>query len=214
MEWTIKIILELIETGAIIFATSASIYAINTWKREGLWKKKSEVAEEVLYNCYDINNKIREIRTPISFSTEGKTRQQNSQENVREKEIRDWAYVPIERLNKRREAFLNLEKLKLRCKIFFAPEVIFNIDQILSLQNDIVNASRRFARLSIEYDKLTLMQLQGYENQERINYLLHHIADAEAMLSENYLEEDKVNLVIHNSISNLEKILQREIAGK
>ncbi|HRF74997.1 MAG TPA: hypothetical protein PLJ00_07890 [Chitinophagales bacterium] len=206
--------LDIIESLAIVFAAGTSIYAINTWKREGLWKKRSDLAEEVLLNCYDVNNKLGEIRSPGSFPSEGKTRLENTNENRIEKEIRNWAYVPIERLNNRREPFLNLEKLKLKCKIYFVPEVLVHIDQILNTQNEIINASRRFARLSIEQEKLISIQLHGNENQERINYLQNQIAEAEAILSEDYFDEDKMKKTVKECISHLEKILLGEINAK
>ena len=55
-------------------ASITAIYGINSWRRESKWKRKYELAEEVLANLYESYQSIQIIRSPIGFGGEGETR--------------------------------------------------------------------------------------------------------------------------------------------
>lgn len=63
-------VLKNLDSISVMIASWAAIWGINSWRREAQWKRKYDLAEEVLSLFYESRDKIRFIRSPIVFSEE------------------------------------------------------------------------------------------------------------------------------------------------
>ena len=120
MNW--NLIFNFIESLAIIIASIVAILGINSWRKEAKWKRKYELAEEVLGLFYEAKEVIDYVRFPGSYIGEGSTRKADSHETPDEKEILDRAYITIERLEKHKEVFNRIRTLKFRFLAIFHNE--------------------------------------------------------------------------------------------
>jgi hypothetical protein len=118
----IKMVLEIINTIAIIAASGVAIYGINAWRKEFQGKRKIELAEEVLALFYEARDAISAIRSPLGFQGEGSTRKPQEGESPQEKQARDKAYVVYERFEKRQEVFNKLHSKRYQFMARFGTE--------------------------------------------------------------------------------------------
>lgn len=204
---TVPVIFDVIESIAIIIAAIAASIGINSWLREARWKRRNELAEDVLYNLYDAKNKLSIIRHPISYASEGQSRPKNSVEKASEEQTRNYGYVTVERFNNNSEPFLNLEKLRLRYIVVFGMEKSEGIDEVLSIKNEILSASYIWAKRTIRYDELVNKQLQESDFSIELDRLNSEIEVFSKVIWENYNEVDAINSRVNNSIHKMEKIL-------
>ncbi|VAX19940.1 hypothetical protein MNBD_NITROSPINAE03-974 [hydrothermal vent metagenome] len=139
-----------IATGAAALAAYYSYCGLETWRKELKGKKKFDVAEETLVLVYQARRAISYMRSPLGFSGEGSTRDQNQNEANDEKEIWDSAYVPHERFNKNKETFSKLDVMKYRFEVLFGKELTPPFDAINEAVNRVLMDVNRLGRLMIE----------------------------------------------------------------
>lgn len=204
-------ILNIIESTGIIIASITAIVGLNAWRKEVKWKKRNEVAEEILYNLYDVRDRLRIIRHPFAHPSEGETRPVTKLESVDEKTIRNYAYTSVERYNNNREPFLNLEKLTHRYAIYFGHENASAITNILVLKNEIISASYKYAQHSIERNKLIKQNLGESYIQNQINALDAQIEKYASIIWENYENNDAISSAIDETITNQEIVLNKYV---
>jgi hypothetical protein len=115
-------ILDLIKALSVIVASVVAIYGINTWRRELRGKKEYELAEEVLSLFYRARDIIRAMRSPFAIGGEGSTRKPQDKETAKEKEVRDRAYIVMERFQREKETFDRLHALRFRFMALFGND--------------------------------------------------------------------------------------------
>ena len=138
-----EIILNIIQTICVVIASFTAICGITSWRREAKWKRKYELAEEVLSLFYECKEKISIIRSPFGFVGEGKTRKRGENESPEDSKILDDAYVFIERYEKEKEPFLKLRALKFRFIAVFGKNSEEPFDEIWKIIREIVTAANR-----------------------------------------------------------------------
>lgn len=140
------LIFNIIQSICVITASITAIYGISTWRREAKWKRKYELAEEVLSLFYECKEKISIIRSPMSYVGEGKTRKRNENEKAEETEIMDNAFVFIERYEKEKEPFLKLYTLKFRFIAVFGKQANEPFDEIRKIVNEIMSSANKLGK--------------------------------------------------------------------
>ena len=95
---TLNEIVDIIKSLGVIIASIIAIRGINNWRRESKWKRKYELAEEVLASIYEAHHAIQIIRSPLGFSDEGASRPKKDNETPEETKIYNQAYITRERL--------------------------------------------------------------------------------------------------------------------
>lgn len=138
----LKSVLDILQGISIIIASFSAIISLHAWRREAKWKRKYELAEEVLSLFYDIKDKILLIRSPLAHPEEGKIRPKKEGETQNEKSILDNAYVPFERYNLHKETFQKLFSIKYRFMAVFGKSYSAPFDEITKIINEILNAAR------------------------------------------------------------------------
>jgi hypothetical protein len=140
------LIFNIIQSTCVITTSITAIYGISTWRREAKWKRKYELAEEVLSLFYECKEKISIIRSPMSYVGEGKTRKRNENEKAEETEIMDKAFVFIERYEKEKEPFLKLYILKFRFIAVFGKQANEPFDEIRKIVNEIMFSANKLGK--------------------------------------------------------------------
>ncbi len=204
----LKNYLETIQALAVIIASSVAVYGISSWRRETKWKRKYELAEEVLSCFYDISERFDIIRNPTGYVGEGKTRKRNESESPEESETLDNAYVVVERYEKEKAPFIQLKSLKYRFMVLYGKEAGEPFDDIIRLTNKLFYASRSLGRhyLKDQGRKLTDKQFENHLNK------MHELEDI--FWSDFGEKGDKFKEEVNSAVSKIESICKRIIENK
>ena len=103
--------LSTVEALAVIAASTTAIVGINSWRKEAKWKRKAEVAEEVLLSFYKVRSVFEVIRHPLVGMEE------ISQD--RTDELRSSAAVTTKRYQENMVAFDQLRSLRWKYRVVF-----------------------------------------------------------------------------------------------
>jgi hypothetical protein len=115
---------------AVIIASCTAIYGISSWRREFVGRRRIELSEEILVLFYEARDAIRFMRSPLGYVGEGGSRPFKEGELADEKEIRDQAYVLVERFNKREEIFSKIQASRYRFMAQFGNEAAQPFDDL------------------------------------------------------------------------------------
>jgi len=113
---------DLITSISVAIAAVSFVVGVSAWKREFVGKRRIELAESVLALFYEAEDAIREIRNPLSYGGEGKSRKRADGERDEESQLLDQAYVVFERYEKREKLFAQLRSLKYRVMASFGSK--------------------------------------------------------------------------------------------
>lgn len=150
MDW-----IKVVESISIILASLIAIFGISSWRKEARWKRKYELAEDILSKFYESQQVIKNIRSPFGYSDEGKTRKKNDLETKEESSIYDKAYVAFERFERNKEVIEKLQSLKFRFLTVFGKEHENLFDELTKIINEIFYASREIAGIRLgEYGEM------------------------------------------------------------
>jgi hypothetical protein len=147
IDW--DLIFDVLQNIAIIIASSVAIRGINSWRREAKWKRKYELAEEVLATLYESYHAIKVIRSPLGFGNEGSSRTKSENETTAETEIYNQAYVTRERFERNRKPLEKLHTLKYRFIALHGKEFEEHFDKFSQTMNKIFFASDQIAMVKL-----------------------------------------------------------------
>jgi hypothetical protein len=189
----------LIQSISIIIASAVTVWGINSWRREAKWKRKYELAEEVLSAFYEGREKIQLIRNPFTGVSEGKSRKRKENETSQESEILDSAYVFIERYELHKEPFIRLSSLKFRFMTLYGKNSEQPFIEIQRIVTEIFVAANR---LGNRYWK---DQGRRFADEKKFESHLKQMHDAERIIWADYDQEDKIAARVDNCISKIEE---------
>jgi len=195
----IKMVLEIINTIAIIIASVVAIYGIDAWKKEFSGKRRIELAEDVLALFYEAKDIISAVRSPMGFQGEGSTRKPQEGETPEQKKARDDAYVVFERFGAKQELFSELHSKRYQFMARFGTDKIKPFEDLRRIQIEIIVSARALARI---------WERRGDNEQSEKRRLKH-----EAVIWEE-MEDDEINTRLKKVISDIEAICRPIILGK
>lgn len=105
------------------------------------WKRKTELAEEVLAGFYKARSLFQSARHPLSRGHEGGTRKAEDGETPQQTSRRNAIYAPLERLNKEIDFITELTSLRYRFTALFGTEGDKPFQEIISAYNQVVHAT-------------------------------------------------------------------------
>ncbi|WP_421751047.1 hypothetical protein [Croceimicrobium sp.] len=199
----LKTVLGVIQAISVAVASGVAVYGISSWRREAKWKRKYELAEEVLTCFYDISDRFKVIRHPAGYKGEGETRKRGERETQEESEVLDYAYIIIERYEKEKAPFIKLKSLKHRFMVLFGKESVEPFDEINRLVNELFYASYRLGRRH--------WQDQGYKkfSEEQLEKHLNEMHKYEAVFWAGYDENDEFRQSVDKAVGNMESICSK-----
>ena len=197
------IILKLIESLAIIAVSLSAVFGIYTWRKETRWKRKHELAEDVLAKFYESLYKIRIIRSPFGYKGEGQYIDQNKDNTETVGEIRDKEFAIYQRYDKNKEVFDKLQALKFRFIAIFGKENIVIFDELEKIINTILNAASELASIRLG------------EHGEMNEDLRKELVDYKRIIYYRKNEKgDEIEKQLNELIKNVESICNKIIVGK
>lgn len=186
--------LKIAESISVIIASISAIIGINIWKKEFLWKKNAELAEELLDLFYRARDAISWMRSPFSFEGEGKTRVPHPKERPEDKGRLDSAFVPIERYQQNKDIFIRINTLRYRSIFRLGDGIEPAFKKLNSTLTRILNAAHRKADDILEHP-------YHDDSPEKRKIKRNEIDN---ILWENYSEPDNIILQIADIIKLVE----------
>jgi hypothetical protein len=190
-------ILEIINTMAILIASVVAIYGIDAWKKEFSGKRRIELAEDILALFYEAKDIISAVRSPFGFQGEGSTRKPQEGETPQQKQVRDRAYVVYERFEKGQEVFNKLHSKRYQFMARFGTDKIKPFEELRRIEIEIAVFARALERI---WER----GADGEESEKR---------KYEAVIWEKS-EDDEINTRLKKVISDIEAICRPIILGK
>jgi hypothetical protein len=191
-----KLTFEIIQSLAIIIAAFVGIYGINSWRREAKWKRKYELAEEVLSLVYEVKENIEMIRSDLTGINEGKTRKKSDKETKEESEIRDTAFATVERANSVNESFKKLQAIKFRFVAVFNQSDSSLIDELIRIRNKLISTAHRLADARVIVSKQSNPNNEHYQRIERFEKIIWF----------DYDKEDEITTEVNKAVKGIENI--------
>lgn len=193
----------MIESISIITVSVTAIFGFNSWRKEERWKRKYELAEDVLSMFYESDQVIRIIRSPAGFSQEGKSRTKGDFETKEESAIYDKAHVVFERFEKNKEVIDKLQALRFRFIAVFGKEHEGLFDELTRIINDIFFASQEIAGIRLgEYG-----EIEPTEKGKKLRELQRTIYWSTK------IEDDPIEQRVKKLLRDVEKVC-KEIIGR
>jgi hypothetical protein len=106
------------------------------------WKRRTEIAEQVLADFYKARDLLEAARSPFAFAEEGGSRTRDANETPDETQSRDALYAPYERLSKHIEFFSELHARRYRFMALFGIDAGKPFGSLLQAHNQIALATR------------------------------------------------------------------------
>ena len=177
---------------------------LNTWKEEFRHKRKSELAEEVIFQFYEVLESIKYIRAITHTSDElDAVKEQNIPELEDEKKFRKLAYLFafLNRHNKRLDSFIKFHSLQKRAKIHFGNDIEQHFNVFHEIKRELIIATQlTIWRLNHDYefyDPRSEEQIEADHNERLKN----------DKILWNHGETDEFNQKMKYAIDEVEKIL-------
>lgn len=188
-------IVNLISSISVIIASGVGIWGIKKWRKEIRFKRKFELAEEILMNAYEAIDVIGIIRFPAGRIDEGQTREPEEDETPQQTKLLNNLYVIKERFLKNNDSFKKLFSIRYNVKAVMGKEIEENLNAILKMPHKIFDVVEQYAevRLNPEY----------YSQEERIRIRKDYSKTVFAHLTKK--EKDPIYMEMKMAIANLEK---------
>jgi hypothetical protein len=147
----------------VILGIPLALYGIDAWRREAMWKRRSELCEEVLALCYETKEIISYMRSPGGFSGEGETRQPDKGEPDDVRRSKNLAWIPIERHNQHIEKLSRLWALSYRFRAQFSIEATQPIEDLRNIIGSVKSAAHILSIYwtTFNWDVMTPEQFQS-----------------------------------------------------
>ncbi len=191
---------QIFESIAVIAASGAALYGVNTWKKEAQWKKETVFNEEVMFSFYACQETIRYIRSFVKFDINNSTYIPSNKLSDSQNESLRCAQIVFDRYNKHIDTFNNLNKLKLRYKAIYPKKSIKPFTEIEECVRDIMRAARMLGTHYWHIDN-------SGKSEEVANATNQKIAEYESILYYEYSDPDIIDNKITEAIKQLESSL-------
>lgn len=166
---------------SVLIAAVIGVYAVRNWREERIDARRFELSEEFLSLAYQAIDVFDYVRSPMGFSGEGESRiPQDKNETPQQKEQRDSEYVPIERLEKHRDFFDRVIKLRPSVMAVFGEGAARPLETILKQRNRIILAARRLSRANMR---------KSFQNKEDFEKHESRISEAQSIIWKDHLVE-------------------------
>ena len=196
MDW-----LEVLQGVSIIIASGAVIRGVNAWHTEFIGRRRIQLAEDTLVLFYEAKDAIRQIRAPMSFGSEGRTREPGENETPEEKRMLDRTFVAIERFNGHKELFSKIHATRYRFMAQFGKDQVQAFADIHEVINKIIVKSQFLARYKLEV-------LHGQVLERHLAEHGRMIQEAEEIFWDMGEDTDPINIKVAAAIGSIEKICE------
>lgn len=137
----IEAVAKLLGAASPMVTVGLAIFGLFVWRVQLVAKRRFEIAEEALVNTFAVVYALQTIRSPMSYSAEGRTRKAGPNETPEQKEKLDYAFVPFERAKTFDAQFAALEKSALLVEAHFDVETSKQMRTLVIARNRVIGAA-------------------------------------------------------------------------
>jgi hypothetical protein len=218
MDWFLNII-RIIQAISIFIGILVAIYGIDSWRREHLFKRRSELAEDTLALFYEAEDAIKHMRSPFSFASETEDLEREEGESEWKFKARQQASVVFYRYKQYQQLFSKIHASRYRFMAQIGKKEAEPFNEIRIIVNEIIHSARTLSRLwanqylqDTVYDSRdTARRSRETARQERDQ---KKVEKYEAVLWDDNAEDDPINPRINKVIKDIEKTCSSIISGK
>jgi hypothetical protein len=121
-------------------------------KALGIWRRRYELAEQVLSTSYEARDVFMWVRSPAGFTGEGETRKAGENEGDKLRERRDSYFVPVERLTREKKIFSTIQALRYAVAAHFGADAVKPLSAITEVYHAIPTAAEILIQLTHDDD--------------------------------------------------------------
>jgi len=132
---------------SLVIASIVALYGVRSWQVELRGRRRMEIAEETLVIFYRLKDVFAAIRSPMSFVSEGKSREPEGDETPSQKRARDLAQVVFERFQTHHEEFNTLISVRYRFLAVYGRDSSQPFEELLKIKSEILLAARMLAEM-------------------------------------------------------------------
>lgn len=199
---------DVITSVSVAIAAVSFVVGVSAWKREFVGKRRIELAESVLALFYEAEDAIREIRNPVSFSDEGKTRKRAEGERDEESKLLDSAYVVFERYEKREKLFAQLRSMKYRVMASFGEGAGEPFNELNKVINEIFIAARMLGSHYWPHQGRAPMNGEAFQRQ------LDGMHEQEAVFWYMGDKRDQIGPRVRKAVEDIEAVTRQAVASQ
>lgn len=204
IDW--NLLFDILKSISIIIASIVAILGINSWRKETRWRRKYELAEQVLGLFYQAKEGIEIARFPGSYTSEGSSRGIDENEDEDETTKLNTAYVPIERLNKISETFNELSVLKFPFIAVFEEKASEPFNELFKIKREIEFAANMLSSRYWNKHHLKKISRMPKRNQE---FEYEQIEKFEKVIWASNIEKDEINNRLKKVMNDIEELCRK-----
>ncbi len=193
----------ILQTLSAVVGASTFLYGVGAWRRSIIGQKRIDLAVQTIVAFKEAEQAYSEIRSPVSSSNEGSSRQPRSGESEQDAAVGRQAFVAIERINNRTDKFVALSTLKNLHQAYFGSDRAEPFEQMLRFRFDITRAALRL-------ENHWRRQGGHFRTDQEFQEHLAKMHEAEELFWEDYGEPDPIKPRISAIVSEMENFC-REI---
>lgn len=212
----IKDIANFLTSAGEILAILLAIYGIDAWRREAMWKHKSELCEEVLALCYETKEIISYMRSPGGFSGEGETRKKDEGEPDDVCRKKNLAWIPIERHNQHLEKLSRLWALSYRFRAQFSIQESQPIEELHVVINSVKSAAHILSLYWTTFNWESMSKEQHASNtalQKKFEDIFWEGHNS-PILPNGIACSDEIQIKVDNAVHQIEKTCREVLQAK
>lgn len=133
---------------AVLIGLGLAYRGLDQWKRQLVWTKNSELAEEAMLAANAFRDALARIRSPVGYSGEGTSRPNEQEETEEVEKHLNYKFIPFERLRKEQAVLTRFFDADARCRVRF-PKVASYLDTLRKTFVDVRSASQ--VRMEMAY---------------------------------------------------------------
>lgn len=139
----------LVQATMVLVTGVVAVRSLNAWHRQLIGKLKTELAQQVLTDFYNVRDAFKRVRNiPIGVSEDENTRTGGGEEE-KIKKFRQLYRLPIERLDNEKEIFSRLYASRYSFKGLFGDNAIEPFEKIREIHNNIFISAGLLAKLVV-----------------------------------------------------------------
>ncbi len=195
-----KDILDTIQLLFVALTSVVAMYGIDTWRREFKWKKKYELAEELLLCVYEVRECFTVIRNPFISAKELTPNQTNESTPSDILKRSNQASAIFDRIERSNDFFMKLNVLEHRFVLLFGKEVGKYIENLFYSRMKLIQALRLLE------NKYWKDQGTNKFTEQEFQTHLREMERLEAIIWAGFHENDEFMNLIEQDIREIENI--------
>lgn len=189
---------------SLLLAAIVFLAGVGAWKRTYIGRRRIALAQILLARFYEVEDIIAEIRTPLSWEGEGRTRRRGEHESPQDSDRLDRAWIVIERYQRHQRFFAELRALRYRAIAMFGEGVVGSFDEVEAVIRAILQSSHMLG--SYHWKR----QGEGFIDRAEFDRHLRDKWECEAVIWKMSGDKDKISPRVSAAVRQIEGIARPE----